>query len=165
VSRYEALFFSALAMVLFSWVLVESAVCNSIVQGGSTSSPKWEKSNANFLPEPTGLKSSRVAVLRIELLDTRIALCFLVLINVAFFGTGNMASVASFEISSVYRFITIFNPYIMGALLLCKLFVPFILVTYMTGPKHSCYDSLLTKTAEVTYPYKSPFNISSMRTL
>jgi hypothetical protein len=55
------------------------------------------------------------------------------------------------------------QPYIMGALLLCKLFVPFILVTYMTRPKHSCYDSLLTKTAEVvTYPYKSPFNISSI---
>ncbi len=55
------------------------------------------------------------------------------------------------------------QPYIMGALLLCKLFVPFILVTYMTKPKHSCYDSLLTKTAEVvTYPYKSPFNISSI---
>ncbi len=81
VSRYEALFFSALAMVLFSWVLVESAVCNSIVKGGSTSSPKWEKLNANFLPEPTGLKSSRVAVLRIELLDTRIALCFVSSLN------------------------------------------------------------------------------------
>jgi phosphatidylinositol glycan class N len=128
-------------MVLFSWVLVESAVCNSIVQGGSTSSPKWEKLNANFLPEPTGLKSSRVAVFSIELLDTRIALCFLVLINVAFFGTGNMASVASFEISSVYRFITIFNPYIMGALLLCKLFVPFILVT--------CAFSAVTRVLEL----------------
>jgi hypothetical protein len=55
------------------------------------------------------------------------------------------------------------QPYIMGALLLCKLFVPFILVTYMTRPKHSCYDSLLTKTAEVvTYPNKNPFNISSI---
>ncbi|CAM6015687.1 unnamed protein product [Sphagnum balticum] len=138
---YEALFFSALAMVLLSWVLVESAICNSIVKGGSTSSPKWEKLNANFLPEPTGLKSSRVAVFSIELLDTRIALCFLVLINVAFFGTGNMASVASFEISSVYRFITIFNPYIMGALLLCKLFVPFILVT--------CAFSAVTRVLEL----------------
>jgi phosphatidylinositol glycan class N len=65
----------------------------------------------------------------------------LVLINVAFFGTGNMASVASFEISSVYRFITIFNPYIMGALLLCKLFVPFILVT--------CAFSAVTRVLEL----------------
>ncbi|KAG0585367.1 hypothetical protein M758_2G006200 [Ceratodon purpureus] len=123
---YEALFYTALGLVLLVWILVESVVCHSVVP---SLSPKWERSNSNYLPEPTGTQSSKAALCSIELQHTRVALCFLVLINVAFFGTGNMASVASFEISSVYRFITIFDPFIMGALLLCKIFVPFILVT------------------------------------
>jgi len=52
--------------------------------------------------------------------DVRHTMVFLVLINAAFFGTGNIASVASFEISSVYRFTTRFNPFLMGALLMLK---------------------------------------------
>ena len=56
--------------------------------------------------------------------DVRHAAVFLVLINAAFFGTGNIASVASFEMSSVYRFTTRFNPYLMGGLLVLKVLVP-----------------------------------------
>ncbi|XP_024401012.1 uncharacterized protein [Physcomitrium patens] len=145
---YEALFYTALELVLFSWILVESAICHSVVP---SSSPKWERLNSNYLPESTGRQSSNSALCSIELHHTRVALCFLVLINVAFFGTGNMASVASFEISSVYRFITIFDPFIMGALLLCKIFVPFILVTcafsavtrILELPRLGCYFVVL----------------------
>ncbi|KAL5582478.1 hypothetical protein UlMin_014920, partial [Ulmus minor] len=64
----------------------------------------------------------------LQLSDVRIPLIFMVLFNVAFFGTGNFASIASFEISSVYRFITIFSPFLMSALLIFKLFIPFMLV-------------------------------------
>ena len=43
--------------------------------------------------------------------DLRHAAVFLFLIDAAFFGTGNIASIASFDLSSVYRFTTRFNPF------------------------------------------------------
>ncbi|CAM6114425.1 unnamed protein product [Calypogeia fissa] len=142
---YEGLFYSALASVLLSWVLVESAVLFSPVSapysGASESLQAYDLEGKYLTPQMQHLK----------LMDVRVALCFLVLINVAFFGTGNVASVASFEISSVYRFITVFNPFIMGGLLLCKVFIPFILVTsafsavtrVLMLPRLGCYFIVL----------------------
>ncbi|TDH69655.1 hypothetical protein CCR75_005813 [Bremia lactucae] len=57
------------------------------------------------------------------------AFVFLLLIHIAFFGTGNVASMSSFEISSTYRFVTVFAPFTMGALLVIKILIPFMLVT------------------------------------
>lgn len=61
--------------------------------------------------------------------DLRIAFFFLLFIKIAFFGTGNVASMSSFEISSTYRFVTTFSPFTMGALLVLKILIPFTLVT------------------------------------
>ncbi|KAJ2499650.1 Glycosyl phosphatidyl inositol anchor synthesis, partial [Coemansia sp. RSA 2049] len=65
--------------------------------------------------------------------DLRTGIMFLFFVNVAFFGTGNVASLASFYLDSVYRLITVFDPFLMGVLLLFKIFIPFFLVSAVFG--------------------------------
>ncbi|PVV05414.1 hypothetical protein BB560_000067 [Smittium megazygosporum] len=77
------------------------------------------KDNSNVLYLQRSLKLS----------DMRIALMFLMLINLAFFGTGNVASLASFSLESVYRLVSVFNPFLMTILLLYKIFIPFFAVS------------------------------------
>ncbi|POM76155.1 GPI ethanolamine phosphate transferase [Phytophthora palmivora] len=60
--------------------------------------------------------------------EVRRAFVFLLLVKIAFFGTGNVASMSSFEISSTYRFVTVFAPFTMGALLVGKILIPFMVV-------------------------------------
>lgn len=128
---YEAVFYSALALVLMSWILFENALLHlSTGKRLSTYSTNME-----------GLIILENDNRYLQLSDVRIPLIFLVLFNVAFFGTGNFASIASFEISSVYRFITVFSPFLMAALLIFKLFIPFLLVI--------CTFSAITKLLRV----------------
>ncbi|KAL2528814.1 sulfuric ester hydrolase [Forsythia ovata] len=128
---YEAVFYSALALALLAWILFENAIlCTSKVNRSSTSINAMED-NIIVAHEDRHLQLS----------DMRIPLAFMVFFNIAFFGTGNFASIASFEISSVYRFITIFSPFLMAALLIFKLLIPFILVI--------CAFSAITKLIQV----------------
>ncbi|KAI8885056.1 PigN-domain-containing protein [Backusella circina FSU 941] len=72
--------------------------------------------------------------------DGRSVLMFLFFINVAFFGTGNVASLSSFSLESVYRFTTMFNPFLMGTLLIIKVLVPFFVVSSVLGILSSSLD-------------------------
>ncbi|KAK8935321.1 hypothetical protein KSP39_PZI013504 [Platanthera zijinensis] len=125
---YEAVFYSALALVLMGWILVECTilcVTKSKESLGNLEEKLITRQHESYL----------------DLSHIRIPMAFMVLFNVAFFGTGNFASIASFEISSVYRFITIFSPFLMAALLIFKLLIPFMLVI--------CVFSALTKLLQV----------------
>jgi phosphatidylinositol glycan class N len=104
-------------MVLMGWIFVESANLYCSEQNGSARRSSIVEGSIFGYDERC-----------LQLSDLRIPLLFTILFNVAFFGTGNFASIASFEISSVYRFITIFSPFLMAALLIFKLFIPFMLV-------------------------------------
>nr|CAB3447037.1 unnamed protein product [Digitaria exilis] len=114
---YEAVFYSAFTMVLIGWIFVESANLYSLEESGSARRGSLVDSSVFGYEER-----------HLQLSDLRIPLLFVILFNVAFFGTGNFASIASFEISSVYRFITVFSPFLMAGLLIFKLFIPFMLV-------------------------------------
>jgi phosphatidylinositol glycan class N len=65
--------------------------------------------------------------------DLRIAFYFYALIQIAFFSTGNIASVSAFTLDSVYRLLPVFNPFAMAMLLVYKLLVPFIVLSANLG--------------------------------
>ncbi|KAK9272092.1 hypothetical protein L1049_002461 [Liquidambar formosana] len=128
---YEAVFYGALALVLMAWILFENALLYLSKVNKSSTSIRSMKDRVILERDDRCLQLS----------DARIPLVFMVLFNIAFFGTGNFASIASFEISSVYRFITVFSPFLMTALLIFKLFIPFMLVI--------CAFSAITKLIRV----------------
>jgi phosphatidylinositol glycan class N len=58
------------------------------------------------------------------LTEWRRAVVFLTLVEVAFFGTGNLASLNSFNPSFIRNFISTFSPFVMTALLVMKIVLP-----------------------------------------
>ncbi|KAL6143338.1 hypothetical protein ACLB2K_054033 [Fragaria x ananassa] len=73
----------------------------------------------------------------LQLSDVRIPLTFLVLFNVAFFGTGNFAKYLQSFATLLMLLSLILLPFLMEALLIFKLFIPFLLVI--------CVFSAITK--------------------
>ncbi|KAM5370532.1 hypothetical protein ACJZ2D_008465 [Fusarium nematophilum] len=119
---YEGLFYVAFSITLLAWVRLEYAV-QAFGQGKAKGEPvvarQQKRKPGTFRP--------------MILSDARVALFFMVLLQSAFFSTGNVASVSSFSLESVSRLIPVFDPFSQGALLVLKLMIPFVLISANLG--------------------------------
>ena len=103
---YEALFLLVLTVQMLSWVALEILVFSDKAK---------QKETLDAKP--------------LTLDHLRISFMFVYFIFISFFGTGNVASINSFDVASTYCFQTIFNPWIQGTILVVKTLVPLLMVT------------------------------------
>ncbi|KAJ3984026.1 Phosphatidylinositolglycan class N-domain-containing protein [Lentinula detonsa] len=119
----ETLFFVSYTFLMGLWVEIESLMRKPRVANGSVVETK------NII-EGT---EEKLLAYSFQADDLRIALFFLFFVQIAFFGTGNVASVSSFYLSPVYRLIPVFNPFFMSGLLMCKIITPYVILAIATA--------------------------------
>ncbi|KAL2866884.1 mannose-ethanolamine phosphotransferase MCD4 [Aspergillus lucknowensis] len=131
---YEGLFYFVFCMTLITWVRLEHATYVH------TTVPPAKQDLRTSLPPKKGRMNAITVVegetyrfRTLSVSDARVALFFFVLLQSAFFSTGNIASVSSFSLDSVYRLIPVFNPFPQGALLIFKILIPFAIISANLG--------------------------------
>ncbi|NXC36205.1 PIGN transferase, partial [Campylorhamphus procurvoides] len=116
---YEALFPLMLFGLMFVWINMEQ---EALQHYGLSLKPKLAVFNFAYAMDITQFR-------QLHLDDVRRSFFFVFFIVTAFFGTGNIASINSFDPASVYCFLTVFSPFLMGGLLVLKVVIPFVLVS------------------------------------
>ncbi|KAK2859356.1 hypothetical protein Q5P01_003976 [Channa striata] len=114
----EALFPPVLSWLMFVWINIEQEAM--IAQGVSG------RQELSFVDFSANIDITKIRQLKLD--DIRRSYFFVFFIITAFFGTGNIASINSFDPASVYCFLTVFNPFVMGGLMMWKVIIPFIIV-------------------------------------
>ena len=146
-TSYEALFFLVLSSTMALWLTLEHQLSRSSQDYLNTSlaqipvhDPRDDHARqASSVQEmrDTTRKDARDSKERqVSFDDLRCAFFFVYFIITAFFGTGNIASINTFDPATVYCFLTIFSPFIMGALLILKILIPFVVVTCVFDAVH-----------------------------
>ena len=126
-TSFEAVFMLLLCLALYLWLKAEEALASKQSQATTL----WESVLSFHTPKVVTLmpNESRSGGQTASFEDARrVGFCIFFGI-VSFYGTGNIASVNSFDPTTVYCFLTVFSPFVMGALVIWKMVIPFIFVT------------------------------------
>lgn len=115
---YEPLFLLVLAVNLNAWL-------------------RMERSERSTSAATSAMRMGR---------DAPRAYLVLVYVLLSFFGTGNLASISSFDPNAVRCFVGTFSPFVMAALIVVKLFVPVLLMMCATS-------AITVNTRRVSYYY------------
>lgn len=107
---HEGIFVYVLCLTMIVWIKVEQELADR-----SESRPHYViPGNREFVHLSTN--------------HVRIAFTFLFFILLAFFGTGNIASLNSFDPAAVNCFITVYRPFFMASVLFLKILIPLVIV-------------------------------------
>jgi len=126
---YDAMFLLVLLLTMAFWLILETKVINS----------------------PNKTKNNETLNQLLTKDHIRIALMFTYFLFLSFFGTGNIASINSFDIATMYCFQTVFNPWIQGVVVFIKMLIPFTVVNIFFRtlqnmiklPLHGCFLVIL----------------------
>uniref|UniRef100_A0A8C9QJX3 GPI ethanolamine phosphate transferase 1 n=1 Tax=Spermophilus dauricus TaxID=99837 RepID=A0A8C9QJX3_SPEDA len=128
---YEALFPLVLSCLMFIWIHMEQ---ETLQQSGVCYKQKLTSIQFSY-------NTDIIQFRHLCLDDIRRAFFLVFFLVTAFFGTGNIASINSFDLASVYCFLTVFSPFMMGSLMMWKILIPFVLVMCAFEAKYDTYDS------------------------
>lgn len=131
---YEGFFFLAFSLTLVTWIRLEHhgyVFSQSTGEKQKSQTPTVEAAVEAVVK--TAVEAAVSQFRPLSLSDARVALFFLVLLQSAFFSTGNIASISSFSLESVNRLFPVFDPLSQGALLTLKLMIPFVLISANLG--------------------------------
>ncbi len=132
---YEALFFVVFCITVLTWVRLEHLIyTNGSIQPEEVPTNSLVKSTKPALTENAKPTEQVVSLYRsLTVADARPSLFTLYLLQSAFFSTGNIASISSFSLDSVYRLIPVFDPFSQTALVIFKILIPFIILSAAMG--------------------------------
>lgn len=132
-TTFEALFVLLLCITLYLWLSMEELLSTrEKSNSGGKITVFWESIISFSHPKVVTLFPNETT--RQSLSDTTHAdirqVFFCIFFGIlSFFGIGNIASINTFDPSTVYCFLTVFSPFVMGALILWKMVIPFIFVS------------------------------------
>lgn len=126
-TSFEALFVLILCVTLYLWLIMEDLLSTK----NKKTTTVWESIISFSHPKVVTLLPSHVTqplsnTTHDDIRQVFFSIFFGIL---SFFGIGNIASINTFDPATVYCFLTVFSPFVMGALILWKMVIPFIFVS------------------------------------